>query len=561
MFDVVFEGLKAWNQTGLLLGGFILLLIGGGLIGYEIYWRMKAVLVKGRVSGIRATNAKDSKDDFEPAEQRIVKNDDKEDEKSGGKASFIVGMLFFLFPLTFAVLGAHIGYKYLSLTSSGVYADAVVIRNEVSSDSDGTTYYAVVEFRDQNGLLWELEDNVGGGSPAFQEGEKVGVYFDADDPERFVIEAFWHYMGIALIFFTVGSSIFGLLCFLFFKHRKEEANKKLGNAPKPKKTNYTGEMYYPMFEYQDLNGERKEQLGMVGTNSLLALKPGAKVRLLMFPDNPEKVRRASWLFMTIGIIMTLPGVVLLYIAATQYENTPLSFLFMLLIIGFIGFRVRGSISSIEGKIEEMNGSEAGKLSPRAYEETGNILQRGKSILQSIKQAKLETGGGRMLSAQEVLVRVKKQAGQAKVAGYILLLLAIGCSVGSYYSGLDMLDLTLKGQSSIGKVVDINSRRSSSTSSGSSSYSYYAEVVFRDAQGKKVRFEDSVGSSRSIYDRGDKVDVLYDPERPIDAIIDRGVLNWGLSGGLALGAFLLLLMAVSTLKKARVHGGMRYRDRI
>ena len=557
MFDVVFEGMQGVNQGGLLFGGLILLLIGGGMIGYEIYWRRKAVLVKGRVSGVRVTNAQDIKDELDQGERDIEEEFDKdEEEKSIGKAGLFFGLLFFVFPLVFAVLGANLGYKYLSLTSSGIYVDAVVVRNEASSDSDGTTYNAVVEFRDHSGLLWELRDNVGGGSPAFQKGERVGVYYDAEDPERFVIEAFWHYMGIALIFFTVGSLIFGLLCFLFFKHKKEEAQKKLGtvpvssSSPKPKKTSFANEMYYPMFEYQDLNGDRKEQLGMVGTNSLLSMKPGTRVKLLMFPDNLEKVRRAHWIFMIIGVFMAVPGVVLLYIAITQYENTPISFLFMLAMMGFIAFRMRISVSSIKDKIEDVAASSGAE----------NPMQRGKNILQIIRQVKRGLGEGRMLSSEEVLVRVKKQAGQAKVAGYILLVLVIGCSIGSYYSGLGMLDLTLKGQPSIGKVVDINSRRSSNTSNGSS-YTYHAVVVFNDAQGNKVRFEDSVGSSHSIYDRGDKVDVLYDPARPIDAIIDRGVLNWGLSGGLALGAFLLLLMAFSSLKKARVHGGMKYRTRI
>ncbi len=567
MFDVLFEGMKAFNQSFMLVGGFVFLLIGGGLAGYEIYWRSKGVAVKGRVIGVRASNAREFDDEeIAPEYGNLKDENNKEDEAKGvGKGSVIVGLLFFAFPLLFAVLGANMGYKYLSLTASGVYTEATVVRNEASSSSGNTSYYAVVEFRDHNGRLWELEDNVGGGSPSFKKGETIGVYYDENDPERFVIHAFWHYMGIAIIFFVIGSSVFGLLVFLYLKNKAEEAAKKQGNVPKKKKLNYANEMYYPVYEYQDIHGERKENVGMVGSNSLLNAKLGKAVNLLILPDNPDQVRKSSWLFLVFGTVFILPGLFFFYIAFTQYESTPLSFVFVIMVIAFIVFRMFGSLGKVKAMLYE-RAVKGGLMHSYESSLSGNddgAVSNGRDILKIIKKgvkARVEQGA-RLLNPEEIVVRAKKQAGQARIAGYVLLLLAVGCSIGSYYSGLDMLNLTLSGQYTSGKVTDVNSRRSSTSSGSSGYYTYHAVVAFKDAQNRLARFEDSVGSSNSIYDRGDSVQVLYDPANPHKAIIDRGVLNWGISGGLALGALILLLMGISSLNRARIHGGMRYQTRI
>jgi len=58
-----------------------------------------------------------------------------------------------------------------------------------------------------------------------------------------------------------------------------------------------------------------------------------------------------------------------------------------------------------------------------------------------------------------------------------------------------------------------------------------------------------------------LDVLYLEEDPQDAIVDRGIFNWGLSGGLAVGALLLLWLALRSLAVARIHGGAGYRSRV
>ena len=91
--------------------------------------------------------------------------------------------------------------------------------------------------------------------------------------------------------------------------------------------------------------------------------------------------------------------------------------------------------------------------------------------------------------------------------------------------------------------------------------YYAIVGFIDGNGRSVEFEDSVGASSPMYKRGDAVGVIYYPDEPKDAIIDRGIFNWSLSGGLAVGAFLTLLMAFHNFRVSRRFGRSKHPDRV
>ena len=544
MFDIVFGFMESLNLAGMLLMGGVFLLLGGGMIGYELYWRMNAQAIKGRISAVRMVSARNCIN-----EQREKYDDEGEgakEEAAGKKGKIAVTIfvsLFLALPLIFSVIGVYTIYKYYSLTSSGAYAEATVVRNERFYDSEsGTSYFAILEFRDQRGKLWEVRDSFGSSSISFQTGTQVGVYYDESDPERFVIDDYWHSVGIGMIFAGFGFLFLAVAGMIAFFAKRKSMEVKSGG-----KTNTSGEMYYPVYEYQDINGNRMERVGLIGRNSLLGIMPGKEVRLLMFPDKPEKVRKPMTFLLIFGLVFLLPGLFILYQAVSSFEGTPASLVIMFLIIGVVGWRIRIAIDKApSGAINE------------AWTAFQEQRKSGKGFNFGISSGK-QNNKMVELGQSEIDVRAKKQAGQAIITGYIALLIVAGLSVGSYYAGLDMLEMTLNGQRAQGEVVDINSRYSSN--SNSSGYTYYAVVAFKDAAGNKARFEDSVGSSHSLYKGGDRVTVLYNPENSGDVIIDRGIMNWGLSGGLALGALVLLLLGISALKQGRENSGMRYRTRI
>jgi len=53
MFHLIFDGVRAVNQVGFLLGGLVLLGIGLAIVGHEIYWRVHAQRVDGVLTGVR----------------------------------------------------------------------------------------------------------------------------------------------------------------------------------------------------------------------------------------------------------------------------------------------------------------------------------------------------------------------------------------------------------------------------------------------------------------------------------------------------------------------------
>ncbi len=209
-------------------------------------------------------------------------------------------------------------------------------------------------------------------------------------------------------------------------------------------------------------------------------------------------------------------------------------------LGFIGFKLWRFVQSIPKDDWDKGWAE--------------FREKGIEITSSNNKSK-----GRVLNAAEIAQRVKKQASRAQITGFVFLLIAAGLSGGVYYAGLDMLEKTQNGVRADGEVVSIESRYSST--SDSSGYTYYAVVKFFDDQGRSTRFQDNVGSSTPLYKRGDEVRVLYDPMNSGKAMIDRGLMNWGLSGGLALAVLFSLWIAFYNLMLSRRYGATKYRSRI
>ncbi len=560
MFDIIFDAFSAWNQIGLFIMAFVFILIGGSIVGYEMSWRLKGMRVKARVKDIRATGAREEEEHAEDMQKRLkeklspfVKDEDSseplnvdvdktEQEGVKGKAVGSVFVLLFLaIPLIFTGIGVYMGYNYIHLTQTGEYADATVIRNDSSRDSEGSiSYKAILKFKDARGRTHEVRDSISyNSSPSYPVNTKIGVYYRADDPTDFVIHDFWHHMTIA-IFFVIFGSLFILIfgfALLFGKTSKDNSN--LSRKERLSRKHNSSAAYYPVYEYKAPNGERMEHIGTVGSYSMLSFMPGTAKTLLMKRNNPQKVKKPSTILLIIGVVFFLPGLLIGNVALQQEFN----YMTVLIILGgaaFVAFKIWRFIQSI----------------PKDEWDKGwaDFKENGVQVTSSKSKSK-----GRVLNANEIAQRVKKQASRAQITGVVFLLIAAGLSGGAYYAGLDMLEKTQNGVRADGEVVSIESRYSST--SDSSGYTYYAVVKFFDDQGRSTRFQDNVGSSTPLYKRGDEVTVLYDPMNSDKAMIDRGLMNWGLSGGLALAVLFSLWIAFYNLMLSRRYGATKYRSRI
>src|SRR5258708_22123987 len=57
MFDVIFSGIQAYQQVGMLIGALVCLGIGGLVLGSCLYWRVHALHATGTIIGVIAKGA------------------------------------------------------------------------------------------------------------------------------------------------------------------------------------------------------------------------------------------------------------------------------------------------------------------------------------------------------------------------------------------------------------------------------------------------------------------------------------------------------------------------
>ena len=106
----------------------------------------------------------------------------------------------------------------------------------------------------------------------------------------------------------------------------------------------------------------------------------------------------------------------------------------------------------------------------------------------------------------------------------------------------MIDLKQNGLVTNGTVKAFKSDYSSDTGG----YTYYPSVKFIAVNGKEYQFFDDFGSNTRLFTVGETVDVLYNSKSPKSAIIDRGILNWGITTSLFIMALLSLWGIYSTM---------------
>jgi len=353
------------------------------------------------------------------------------------------------------------------------------------------------------------------------------------------------YFIMAFAFSGIGGGLIGYELYWRFKADRVKArisSVRVTGEKKESDKRSTGETYYSVFEYSAPNGEVLEHMSDMGSNSLLSQLPGKRVTLMVFPDSPGKVRRPSLVLPIFGSVFLLPGIFIGHMAVTTFEPSSMFFIIIIAIIGFIAYKIWDFVKDI----------------PREELKEGwRSLRENKPNITSSSRSENEKG--RVLEQDEIFKRLKNQCRNSRISGYIMLVVACALVGGSYYAGLNMVDRMQNGVRAPAEVVRIKSQYSSSTDS--SGYTYYAIVGFTDENGRSVEFKDSVGASSPMYKTGDEVEVIYYFDKPKDAIIDRGIFNWSLSGGLAIGGLLILWMAIYSIRISRRFGHTKDRTRV
>lgn len=507
MFDFIFDMFSAFNSLGLMLMALVFLLIGGIILADFFYWRMYARRVVGEITGLKAT----VREKGARQEPMVTK---AKDGKEGKKRPVVV-LMFIGIPLIFSGVGLYTGAKYFSLATSGVYAEAHVVRNDSSHDSDsGTTYKAVLAFRDVNGLEWEVKDTISyGNSPSYSVGEIVGVYYDLDKPSNFVIADFWHTMGFAFAFFFFGMLFIGFFVFMMWLGGSQEKQHDSGTV------SYGTEYYYPVYSYKAQDGTMQEFVSDMGSTGFMGALPGRRVTLLVMPrPKGDKVRRKGVLGLIFGLLFFLPG---LFVGSVALRNFEMSFATGAIIVVAIAFLSMKIIALVQ----------------KARRAGVDLKEIRENVKFSDIKITSNTSKGRLLSDAEIAARVVVHRKYLRVGACITFVLSACMMAGGVYFAKDMRLLMQDGQKAQGEVVSFESRSSDGGNT------YYAVVEYRTLDGQKARFQDRTGASSPLYKRGDQVEILYLPGREGKAIIDRGFMNWVLSFGLGAGGLVLFVVGV------------------
>ncbi|MGH1456896.1 MAG: DUF3592 domain-containing protein [Alphaproteobacteria bacterium] len=356
----------------------------------------------------------------------------------------------------------------------------------------------------------------------------------------------WNSMGLfimAAVFILIGGgiSVYELM-WLFSGKRVKGRIKEVRAVGKAGKGSET---YYAVYEYQLPNGELREKVSSWGSGALGKNIPGREVRVLISPRYPNKMKKPHIAVLIFGFIFLLPGLFIMRQAVQTFEFNYMMVVLPLMFFAFIGFKIYLVVS----KISEDDWREGMAAFRDARKEGFSVKSSGGG----------DSKNARVLSSDEIRERMKAHRKNYVVGGYICLLLAVGCAGGAYYLGGNMVGKLRVGIPAQGEVVGFESKYSS-TSDGSG-YTYYSIVEFTDGGGNLVKFQDGIGSSHRMHKRGDEVNVLYMPDDSGDAMIDRGIWNWAVSGGLALAAFLLMLAGMDNMKVARLYNGRQFKNRM
>ncbi len=525
MLDFAFDAFSAYNAMLFLFGALVFILIGGGLIAYWIYWRLASVRVKGRIVGVKSTGARRSATDWQreyqgssalgddPPDTQTIKEAFAEDFRQGPVktvfASLIV-MLFVLMPFGFFLFGAWSAYDVVWLKLHGYQAQGTITGYETTYDSEsGTIYYPVVRYTDQHGDTYQEEDRLGTGSEPFAQGQKIGVYYDPDDPARFVLDTVWRYMTFSLAFMGIGGLFVGFMAFGLIRAQRDEDTPMAPAAERRKiaaiKRKYYNSQYYtPVYEFQTPQGDRVQADGDDDSSNWLADKlPGRQVTLMVIrgKDGTRKVKRPGKLLLVFGTIFLAPGLVMLHNALLHLSFNLATVLLVLAALGFAGFRLRQAIIDNRDRFPSM-------------EDIRDEFKGGIKVETTV-------GANYLMTPAEIRERVRILDRNALLAVLVMFFFGVGITFAGYTVFQERHDLSGVAMVAQGEVTGLKSRRTGTDAN----YVYYPVIAFKTWAGERVSFEGKTGSNPPLRQAGDKVVVLYDPDDPERAMIDKGFMNW------------------------------------
>jgi len=115
-----------------------------------------------------------------------------------------------------------------------------------------------------------------------------------------------------------------------------------------------------------------------------------------------------------------------------------------------------------------------------------------------------------------------------VIKYIFAAIGLAMLAGAFLAFTSTQNFLSTAVSTQGTVIELVRSRSSSSSNGSSDYTYAPVVKFETKDGSLIEFQSSTSSNPPSYAEGETIEVLYQKSSPHDAKIKGFFSLWGLS---------------------------------
>ena len=276
-------------------------------------------------------------------------------------------------------------------------------------------------------------------------------------------------------------------------------------------------VFHPVYEFTTRDGELIRMKNQKA-KSVVDHLPNTRRTFLVDPENKYDLRSTKPWLILLGILLFIWGLGLFKIASVTSRSLMWAGLMALVIIlGWIAKNIVSSLSDVTTK------------SPQPATRPPATPLRIRSGVKKPDKFELSE----IMTERQQWEEIRKTDRSTLMWMPLFLLLSIAAVAYGGYRGLQRGALTFFGQGTTGKVVSIESK------SGTDSTSHYSIVEFSDADGKKHKVRDNIGSSTPMDNRGDEVAVIFDPSDPERALIDRGFWSWLLPGGFTGGGLLIL----------------------
>ena len=284
--------------------------------------------------------------------------------------------------------------------------------------------------------------------------------------------------------------------------------------------------FYPVAEYVGPDGRKYYVEGSVGSSVPLH-DVGDSVTILVRPAQPETALLRSSLSYVLGIALALMGFACAAVFWFMFQASTYSLVTAAVIAGGLALKIKGAWRKQPMSLEAWREYKKQVLSPRVFTDGSK---------DQITWA----------DPMNIAAALRNQDKSRSFAVPILFVLGFGLLFFSYHFYEKTEAFLERANQTSGRVVDLRE-----TDSSADSTTYAAIVEYIDHQGANRRFVDSFSSSPPSYHTGQKVNVLYNRENPLEAQIDRGRANYWLSILLgSIGGLFTLLGLFSSRKRLR-----------